>query len=152
MQNSKAWLTTGIKTSCSNKRKVYLLYRESNDPKLKTYYKNYCKILTKITTLAKKVYYNDKLANSTNQPKTTWSIVKTITNNKKNFNNILIIEIDGKIKTHQQTIAEKFNNYYVSVVDITNNNSINNANSDLNKINPLNYLYSDLNSLSQILK
>jgi hypothetical protein len=59
----------------------------------------------------------------TNKPKTTWSIVKTITNNKKNFNNILMIEIDGKITTHQQTNAEKFNNYYVSVADdITNNN------------------------------
>ena len=152
MQNSKAWLTTGIKISCSNKRKLYLLYRKSSDSKLKIYYKNYCTILTKVIILAKKMCYNDKLVNLTNKPKTTWSIVKTITNNKKNFNNILRIEIDGKIKTHQQTIAEKFNNYYVSVVDITNNNSINNANSDLNKINPLNYLYSDLNSLSQILK
>jgi len=85
MQNSKAWLTTGMKTSCSNKRK--LLYRKSNDPKLKIYYKNYCKILSKVITLAKKKYYNNKLANSTSKPKTTWSIIKTITNNNK----ILII-------------------------------------------------------------
>jgi hypothetical protein len=28
-QNSKDWLTTGIKTSCSNKRKLYLLCREN---------------------------------------------------------------------------------------------------------------------------
>jgi len=89
------------------------------------------------------MYYNNKLANSTNKPKTTWSILKTITNNKKNFNNILMMEIDGKITTHHQTIAEKFNNYYVSVADnITNSNPINNIVGDLNKINPLNYLYS----------
>jgi len=50
-QNSKAWLTTGIKTSCNNKRKLYLLYRESNDPNLKIYYKNYCKILSKVITV-----------------------------------------------------------------------------------------------------
>jgi hypothetical protein len=43
MQNSKAWLTTGTETSCSNKRKLYLIYRESNDPKLKIYYKNFAK-------------------------------------------------------------------------------------------------------------
>ena len=54
MQNSKAWLTTGIKTSCSNKRKLHLLYRKSNDPELKIYYKNYHKILSKVITLAKK--------------------------------------------------------------------------------------------------
>ena len=142
-QNSKAWLTTGIKTSCSNKRKLYLLYRKSNDPKLKIYYKNYFKILSKIIILAKKLYYSNKLANSTIKPKTTCSIIKTIINNKKNPNNILMMKIDGKITTHHQTIAEKFNNYYVSVADnITNNNPINNTIGDLHKINPLNYLYS----------
>jgi hypothetical protein len=37
-----------------------------------------------------------------------------------------------------------YNNYYFSITDnITNNNNpINNTNGDLNKINPLNYLYS----------
>jgi hypothetical protein len=53
-QNTKAWLTTGIKTSCNNKRKLYLLYRASNDPNLKVYNKNYCKILSKFIILAKK--------------------------------------------------------------------------------------------------
>jgi len=104
---------------------------------LKIYYKNYCKIPSNVIILAKKLYYSKKLANSTNKPKTTWSIIKTITNNKKNFNNILMAEIDGKITTHYQTIAEKLNNYYVSVAaSITNNNPVNNNNDDLNKINP----------------
>ena len=81
------------------------------------------------------MYYNNKLANSTNKPKTTWSIIKTITNNKKNPNDILMMEIDGKITTHHQTIAEEFNNYYVSVADnITNNNPVNNTIGDLNKM------------------
>ena len=53
------------------------------------------------------------------------------------------MEIDGKITTLHQTIAEKFNNYYVSVADnTTNNNPINNTNGDFNKINSLNYLFS----------
>jgi len=80
--------------------------------------------------------------------------MKAITNNKKNLNNILMMEIDGKITTHHQTIAEIFNNYYVSLADIiTNNNPINNTNGDLNKINPLNYLYSAFKqSFTHILK
>jgi len=139
MQNSNAWITTGIKTSYNNKRKLYLLCRESNEPKLKTHYRNYCKTLSKVITAAKKMYYNNKLANSNNKPKTTWSIIKTITNNKKNCNNRLMMQIDGKITTHYQTIAEKFNDYYVSVPDnITNNKS---STDNSNKINPLNYLY-----------
>ncbi len=52
------------------------------------------------------MHYNDKLANSTNKPKTTWNIIKTITNNKKNPNNISLMEIDGKTTTHRQTVAE----------------------------------------------
>ena len=89
------------------------------------------------------MYYNNKLANYTNKPKTTWSIIRTITNNKKNPNDKLMIEIDGKITTHHQTIAEEFNNYYVPVADnITNNNPVNNTVDDLNKNDLLNYLYS----------
>jgi hypothetical protein len=91
------------------------------------------------------MYYNNKLANSTNKTKTTWSIIKTITNNEKNPNTtrILMMEIDGKVTTHHQTIAEELNNYYVSVADnITNNNCVINTIGDLNKNNTLNYLYS----------
>jgi len=140
MQNSNAWVTTGIKTSCSNKRKLYLLCRESNDLKLKTHYRNYCKTLSKLTTAAKKIYYSNKLGNSNNKPKTTWSITKTITNNNKNCDNILMMKIDGKITTHYQNIAKKFNHYYVSVTDNINNNKSTTDNS--NKINQLNNLYS----------
>ena len=60
-----------------------------------------------------------------------------------------MMEIDGKITTHQQTIAEKFNNYYVCVAGnitttttTTNNNNVNNTIGDVNKINLLNNLYS----------
>jgi hypothetical protein len=54
-----------------------------------------------------------------------------------------MMEIDGKITTHHQSIAEEFNNYYVSVTDsITNNNPVINTIGDLNESNPLNYLYS----------
>jgi hypothetical protein len=90
------------------------------------------------------MYYNHKLAKSTNKPKATWSIIKSITNNKKNPNNILKMEINGKITTHHQTIAEEFNNHYVSVADsiINTNNPVNNTIGDLNKNDPLSYLHS----------
>jgi hypothetical protein len=43
-------------------------------------YTNNCKILSKIIILVKKFYYNNKLANSNNKPKTTWSIIKNLIN------------------------------------------------------------------------
>jgi len=51
---SKPWLTNGIRISCANKRKLYLTYRNSNDPNHKAYYKKYCQILTTVIMAAKK--------------------------------------------------------------------------------------------------
>jgi len=35
LQNSKPWLTKGIKVSCLNKRRIYLNYRNCTEPNLK---------------------------------------------------------------------------------------------------------------------
>jgi len=53
-QKLKPWLTTGIRTSCANKRRLYESYRINNSAKFKEYYKNYCKILSALITAAKK--------------------------------------------------------------------------------------------------
>jgi len=95
---------------------------------LKKHYKEYCILLTKVITLAKKLYYTTKLTDSTNKPKTTWNIIKAITNNQKKSNSMPVMETEGKLTTHRQTIAEKFNTYYISVADnITNNNQTKNT-------------------------
>jgi len=73
----KPWLTTGIRISCANKRKLYLTYRKSNNSIHKEYYKSYCQTLSKVIMLAKKLYYNNLIMKSNNKPKTTWNIVRT---------------------------------------------------------------------------
>jgi len=40
--------------SCINRRKLFLIQRNSNDPNLTSYYKRYCRILTNVFKLAKK--------------------------------------------------------------------------------------------------
>ena len=52
--NQKPWLTSGIRISCANKRKLYPTYRNSNDPNFKEYYKKYCRILSVVIMPAKK--------------------------------------------------------------------------------------------------
>ena len=83
VQNSKPWLTKGIRISCLNKRRLYLNYRNSNNPTLETHYKRYCQILSKVITIAKKINYSKLISQSDNKHKTTWNIINTITNNKK---------------------------------------------------------------------
>jgi len=47
-RDNKNLLTTGIRTSCNNKRRLHLLCKDNKDLKLKKYYKKYCKLLKKI--------------------------------------------------------------------------------------------------------
>jgi hypothetical protein len=53
---SKPWITKGIKTSCNQKRELYLKARDSNELEHKLYYKHYCKILSKVIKEAKYIY------------------------------------------------------------------------------------------------
>jgi hypothetical protein len=95
--NPKPWLTTGIRISCTNKRKLYLTYRQSKNPFLKEHYKTYCLILSKVILLAKKLHYNNLINKSNNKPKTTWNLVRTITNNRKTDNNFTTMNVENKL-------------------------------------------------------
>ena len=108
---------TGIRTSCANKRKLYLIYRKNNNPNHKEYYKKYCKILSKFIVSAKKYYYNNLITKSNNKPKTTWNIVKTNTKNKKTANNITTMNVNNKPTSNPLTIVNAFNSYFLSVAE-----------------------------------
>jgi len=58
LQNSKPWLTKGIKISCLNKRRLYLNYRNSTNPNLKKQYKRYFQLLSRVITAAKRLHYS----------------------------------------------------------------------------------------------
>jgi len=113
--NPKPWITTGIKTSCANKSRLFLNYRESNDQGYKFYYKKYCKVLSSIIIATKKKYYDERILNSNNKTKATWNIVKTITNTRKNSNKIVSMNIDNQPNSNPITIANAFNNHFSSV-------------------------------------
>jgi len=66
---------------------------------------------------AKKLYYNKLLLKSNNKPKTTWNIVKTISNNKDTINNISTMNIKNKISSNPQAIANACNTYFSSVAE-----------------------------------
>jgi hypothetical protein len=49
------WITKGILVSCRRKKELYILNKYTYNQQIKTYYKNYCAILTKVTQKAKKI-------------------------------------------------------------------------------------------------
>jgi hypothetical protein len=131
----KPWLTTGIRISCVNKRKLYLTYRNNNDPNFKEYYKKYCRTLAMVIMSTKKFYCTKLLLKSNNKPKSTWNVVKTITNNKDTINNISAMNTKDKLSSNPLAIANAFNTYFSSVAEnlptknFSGKNTINNKDS-----------------------
>jgi hypothetical protein len=71
--NNNKWITKGIRISCSRKRELLLLCRYDRDPNLKIYYKQYCRILTRVISAAKRAHYN--ICKSNNKMKSTWKVI-----------------------------------------------------------------------------
>jgi exonuclease III/uncharacterized protein YutD len=120
---NKPWISNGIKISCQHKRNLYLLCRKTDNPMLKSHYKLYCKILTKVIKTAKKLYYDKRILNSNNTAKTLWSIVKTET--KKEGNKCEPI-LSNKRRTlnEYKKLANDFNTYFLNINDRRPRNNI----------------------------
>ena len=137
-------MTTGIKTSCKRKRELFLLWRHNNDENLKTYYKKYCKILSNVILLAKKLHYNRLILNSNNKMATTWKIINHENGKSSHSNKTVPLRIENKEVTNQNKIANMFNNYFLSIaVTLTSGN---NKHTNIKEPNPISYL---LNSFHQ---
>ena len=77
--------------------------------------KEYCKTLSSVIIAAKKKYYDEQILNSNNKAKTTWNIVKTVTNNNRKSDNMISMNIDNYPTSNPVTIANAFNTYFSSV-------------------------------------
>jgi len=75
--NNNSWITLGIIISCNHKREFCMESRNSKISSIIKYYKEYCKILSKATTRAKRLEYDKKKLKSSNKIKTMWEIIHT---------------------------------------------------------------------------
>jgi hypothetical protein len=54
---------------------------------------------------------------SNNKPKSSWNLVRAITNNKNTTNNITTMNVNNKLSNNPLTIANAFNTYFLSVAE-----------------------------------
>jgi len=139
--HTKAWLTQGIKISYINKRKLFLNSCNSNDSEIKIHYKKYCRILTDVIKLAKKIHYNNLLVNSSNKIKIMWNIINGNINKRPRRNDISFININGTKTYNSQVIANTFNTYFMTLAQHMYTENLKNSNSAAIVNNPLNYLH-----------
>jgi hypothetical protein len=76
---------------------------------------------------------------SNNKPKTTWNIVKTITNNKNTINNISTMNIKDKVPSNPLATANAFNTYFSSAAENLLMKNISGKNA-INNNDPISYL------------
>jgi hypothetical protein len=95
---NKLWITSGIIKSCKHKREIYKELRNNNknNTVLRTYYRNYSKILTAVIKKAKRMEYDKCILNSHNKIKTTWGIIKKEVGRNTNKVEINALRINGK--------------------------------------------------------
>jgi hypothetical protein len=142
LNKSNDWITTGIKTSCKHKSELYIACRNSKNYKLRDHYNKYCKILSRVIKEAEKLKYESKIQNSNNKNKTVWDFIKLETSKGLNNEGISVLKLMGKRLEKKRTIAETFNEYFLSVPEnrkeISKQNNI--SPSKFPKITPNYYL------------
>ena len=131
---SNAWLTLGIKTSCKHKRDLYLLSRNSNDSKLKNYYKLYCKVLSDVKQAEK--YHCNRLRIQI----TKWNSIKSEIGKEVKNEDMHQLNIDRNTTYDCWVISDSFNIHFISVVEKINNATVKSIS------NPLDYLSHAFNS------
>jgi hypothetical protein len=95
------------------------------------HYMKYCKILSDIIKLAKKLHYNNLIVNSTNKTKTTWDVIRSVTNSKSDKNVISSVSTDGKEYDNPQTMASIFNTHFIMPSNQTHYNIPTNVSNSL---------------------
>jgi hypothetical protein len=73
------------------------------------------------TLKAKNSYYNGFISNSNNKIKTTWNIIKTITDKRPNNTEVQFLYIKEKLTDNHQQITDFLNNYFLTIVGNINN-------------------------------
>ena len=81
----------------------------------KHFYKRYTNLLTRVKSLAKKLFYFYEFSTFKNNPKKTWEVLRSILSSKSASSAPNIINIDGKCFTNPSEIAEKFNHHFANV-------------------------------------
>ena len=115
-RNRNAWIMKGIRISSKRKQVLYILSKNTQNPKLRSSYKTYSKILSEVIRTAKKIHYNNLFNRSHNKVKTMWNYVKAEIN-KQNRNNVPPLNTEGSPAIDYQELAGIFNEYFINITN-----------------------------------
>ena len=114
---SKPWLAKGLLNSATTNNKMFQLCYKQHDVNLIMKYKKYRKKLTKLTQIAKTMYYQNQLSSHKNDLSQRWKIINEIICNKKRYQEMIsfIIDSEGKEVSDKSIISKTLNQLFVNV-------------------------------------
>ena len=83
---------------------------------INTHYKKYCKMLRNVLNEAKKQYFHNKIATSTNKIKTAWKIIKRNSGDQQKLNAITEIYYKDEGLTNINDTEHAFDQYYTKEI------------------------------------
>jgi hypothetical protein len=96
--------------------------KNSRNSSIKTYFRNYFKVLSKVIKAGKKLNYQKQIRNLNNKVISAWEIIYSETGRKVK-NDIQSLNINGVNINNQQNITDVFsNNLLTTAVNITDKN------------------------------
>ena len=98
------------------------------------------------------MYYDKLISKSNNKTKTTWKIIKKETGKNNCQNYIKSLNINDTKTNVPHEIANKFNDYFLTVTDTVRGNIKKENNDPRDNMNPSNYFINKFNSTFPIIK
>lgn len=112
-KHDKSWVTSGIKSSCRTKNKLYKKYIKNQTAENHSDYFRFRNILTKVIRVAKYNYYVDKFDNC--NIKETWKVINNLIKGKNSKSSPTQLSNNGITVSDPYSISDIFNNYFVNI-------------------------------------
>ena len=114
----KNWMTSGLRTSCMHKNKLYKQWLTTKSPDDEIKYKIFKKAHANAIKARQKEYYYELFNNRSMKLKDIWKEVNKLCSCGKKNNTTTVIDkliVNNKIITNKQEISDQMNKYYCNV-------------------------------------
>ena len=112
----KPWISSGLIKSISRKNSLYKNYLRKKISLASERYKKHKNMLTNLIRTSQRLYYQDKCNSAMGDITKTWHVLKNIVNIDYSTKPCVTeIKINNQLIIDQNIIAQKFNEYFVSI-------------------------------------
>ena len=112
---NKPWITKGLLKSIKRKQKMHKTYYINGLTDERKFYKSYCNTLTRIKTLAEKLFYKTQFDVHKLDPKKTWDTLRTHLPAKPKAQTPTSISVNSMSLSDPILIAEAYNEHFARI-------------------------------------